>query len=158
MKQKGSGFFASSTYFALLLFPILLLIIIVLLRNKIQSNAADIVGMKNKKAAKMAKKRLANANNLLKLGKKEEFYEELVRALWGYVSDKLSIPTSILTKDNVSEELSKKAIDTSITEKLLDTIGQCEFARYAPSGDTETLMNDTYKNAESLIITIENHI
>ena len=158
INKNKLAFFGSSRFYVFLVLPILLLLIIILLRNKIKANAADIVGMKNKKAAKMAKKRLAIANNLLKSGDKDIFFEELVRALWGYVSDKLSIPTSELTKDNVAVELAKKQIDADITENLLKTIEQCEFARYAPSGDTEAMMNDTYKNAELLIITIENKI
>ena len=69
----------------------------------------------------------------LKENKKEEFYDEVLRALWGYLSDKLSIPQSDLTKDNVETELAKYGVDESLTNEFMDILNTCEFARYAPS-------------------------
>ncbi len=158
LKEKSNSFLNSGGFFAALLTPFVLFPIILIIRKKRQSDFADVVGMKNKKAAKLAKKRLSTAQTLMKAGEEEKFFEELIKALWGYLSDKLRIPTADLTKDNVAEILTQQGVEEAISSSLLKTMEECEFARYAPIGDIGEMMKDTYAKAESLIITIENKI
>jgi hypothetical protein len=93
---------------------------------------------------------------LLKAQNKELFYTELLKTLWGYVGDKLVLPTAELNKENVSEKLQAHAIDEATVEKLLRLLNDCEFAQYAPSDSEETSMQGLYDRSADLIGTIEN--
>ena len=118
---------------------------------------ANIARMRTKKANKVAVKRLKVAKKLLGQNKKDEFYDELIKALWGYLSDKLNIPVSRLTKDNVAQELSHKGVNTELIEELHNVLGEVEFARYAP-GDSNAAMDNVYKMAIDVIGKMENKI
>ena len=118
---------------------------------------ADIALVRTKKANKMAVRRLKNAGKLMKENKKEEFYDEVLRALWGYLSDKLSIPQSDLTKDNVEIELAKYGVDESLTNEFMDILNTCEFARYAPSQASDA-MDKLYELTVDAIGKMENTI
>ena len=118
---------------------------------------ADIALVRTKKANKMAVRRLKNAGKLMKENKKEEFYDEVLRALWGYLSDKLSIPQSDLTKDNVETELAKYGVDESLTNEFMDILNTCEFARYAPSQASDA-MDKLYELTVDAIGKMENTI
>lgn len=100
--------------------------------NQIQLNNNKTL-LKNKNATKVAQKRLKLAKKYLTENQLNQFYEELSKALWGYVSDKLSIPFSDLTKDLVKDKLTKLNVNEDTITMLLVTIDDCEFARYAPS-------------------------
>ena len=97
--------------------------------------------VRTKKANKMAVKRLKNAVKLMQEQNKEAFYEEILRALWGYLSDKLNIPQADLTKDNVEVELAKYGVDELLTKEFMDILNTCEFARYAPSQASDAMIN-----------------
>ncbi|MEE4196131.1 MAG: BatD family protein [Bacteroidales bacterium] len=128
---------ALAVFFAILFFR----------RKKIKENA-DIKRLRNKKASKYARKRLKNAARLMKQKQDEAFYDELAKALWGYISDKLSIPVANLSKDSAREELQEKKVDPDSVNRLLDIIDRCEYARYAPvTEDTkmDTLYNDAIR-------------
>lgn len=83
-----------------------------------------------------------------------EFYDEIFRALWGYLSDKLSIPVSILNKENVAGAFKAKKVDQELSDNFINTLNDCEFARFAP-GEKEDRMADIYQKALDTIITIE---
>jgi hypothetical protein len=117
---------------------------------------ANISLVKNKKASKVAKKRLAEANKYLKNSEKEKLYEELSKALWGYISDKLSIPVSELTKDKAATKLRELKVAEELSDKLLKTIDHCEYARYAPGAEGD--MQTTYKDSEDVIVALEGKI
>ena len=97
------------------------------------------------------------AGKLLAENKKNEFYDEVLKALWGYTSDKLSIPVSQLSKDNIEAELTKYGVSAELIQEFLDALNQCEFARYAP-GDESEAMDKVYTSAINVISKMENSI
>lgn len=137
--------------------PILLTaILFVVFRKQIQANS-DIVRVKNKKANKMAQKRLKKAQQYLKEQRQDLFYDEVLRALWTYLSDKLAIPTSNLNRENVSVELERCGISSDLIKRSLHIIEQCEYARYAPVSG-ENPMGDLYAEAVQLISDLDGKI
>jgi uncharacterized protein with ATP-grasp and redox domains len=118
---------------------------------------ANLTKVRTKKANKTATKRMKAAGKLLAENQREAFYDEVLKALWGYVSDKLSIPVSQLSKDNIEEELTKYGVDADLTKTFLDALNECEFARYAPGNAGET-MDKVYATAVDVISRMENRI
>jgi hypothetical protein len=118
---------------------------------------ADITAYRGKKANKVATKRLKKAAKLLKAGKTNEFYDEVLRALWGYVGDKLAIPVEQLTRENISEKLATRKVSEETIGKFIEALDECEFARYAP-GDPAVAMEHTYDKASEAIENIENNV
>lgn len=155
--SKENIFFGSFMYYLWYLIPALLFIIFFFIYRKQVKENSDIALVRTKKANKMAVKRLKNAGKLLKENKKEEFYDEVLRALWGYLSDKLSIPQSDLTKDNVAFELSKYGVEEGLIQEFMDILNTCEFARYAPSQGSDT-MDKLYDRTVDAIGKMENTI
>lgn len=135
--------------------PLLLFVLIYLFNQKRIKENADIGKVKNKRANKVARKRLKRSAILLKKDDQEGFYEELSRALWGYVSDKLSIPPSQLTKDNVRTILLESGGEASASEEFLNILDTCEYARYAPQND-HSERDQMYKTTLSTISQLEN--
>ena len=113
--------------------------------------------MKNKNANKVAVKRLKLAGKSLKEHKSTEFYEEMLKAIWGYLSDKLNIPTSELTKGNIEEKLSAKGVDKELISNFIRITEDCEFARYAPSQQNDS-MDKIYDATVTAIGKMENSI
>lgn len=157
LAKPGDYFFFSLGYWLCYIVPFLMFIAYILLHYKQMKENADISRMRTKKANSTAVKRLKVARKLLKENNKAEFYDEILKALWGYVSDKLSIPVSRLTKDNVAAELSAKSVGKEIISELENVLGECEFARYAP-GDAAAAMDNVYKKAMEIIDKMENSI
>ena len=93
---------------------------------------ADTRLMRRKRASKLARKRLKRAKTLMAAGDSNGFYAELSDAMWGYLSDKLNIPGSELSKDNISAELDKFGVEQSLRDATMDLLNKCEFAQYAP--------------------------
>jgi len=122
---------------AYLIFSLLFIALLVLFKT-IRKNNADTVRVKHKKANKMAKKRMKIAYSLLKQAHNEQFYEEVLNALWGYLSDKLNLPASQHKRDNVKEILREQQVDEVLITEMNDLLDMCEFARYAPSAVTES--------------------
>ena len=113
--------------------------------------------MKTKKANKVASKRLKIAGKYLKNHDKEHFYDEVLKAVWGYLSDKLSLPISELTKDNVASELEKYGAHADLIAEFNDILGRCEFAQYAPSQSNEA-MDELYSQTIEAIGKMENTV
>ena len=113
---RDEMFFGSLAFYLCYIIPVVLFVIFFIIYRKQVKENANIALVRTKKANKTAVKRLKNAGKLLKENKKEEFYDEVLRALWGYLSDKLSIPLANLTKDNVEAELAKYGVDESFGE------------------------------------------
>ena len=95
--------------------------------------------------------------HLAKENKKNEFYDEILKTLWGYMSDKLSIPVSQLSKENIAAELEKKGVNEELVKELHDVLNEGEFARYAP-GDAGAAMDKVYNMAIEIISKMENSI
>jgi len=136
--QKFDTFIITKSIYWLLFFSLIVLFITtaILLRKYIQKQS-DIAYVKLKNASKVSTKRLKKAQKLLKEKQIEQFYVELLQALWGYISDKFNIPTSELTRQNVAEKLNKINVENTKIDNLISTIDICETARYTPSLITE---------------------
>ena len=148
-------FFGSVGYLMSLLIPFAAFVaLLVIFRNRAIDNA-DLVKMKGKKANKIATKRLRQANKLMLAGKTNEFYDEVLRALWGYVGDKLNMPAEKLSRENISEKLQSHNVDDNTISKFLSAIDDCEMMRFAP-GNPEGNMNKTFESAMTAIMEIEN--
>lgn len=155
--RRDDVFFGSFLYYLAYIVPaILFVIFFILYRNQIKENS-DLAKVRIRKANKMAIKRLKNAGKLMQEKKKEAFYEEILKALWGYLSDKLSIPQADLTKDNVEAELAKYGVDELLTKEFMDILNTCEFARYAPSQAPDA-MDKLYELTADAIEKMENTI
>ena len=111
---------------------------------------SNIALMRNKRASKVAKRRLKKAEVFLKKKDKENFYNEVLRSLWGYFSDKLSIPGADLTKRNIGAELSDYGVDETLIDKFMKILETCEFARYAPV-ESSAAMDEIYEETSDAI-------
>jgi hypothetical protein len=156
--RKSTGAILSDRLFymgyAISLFLFLLFLFI--RREHIRRNA-DIIAVKNRKAAKIAGKRLKDASGCLKRGENDRFYEEILKGLWGYLSDKLNIPVSVLTRNNAVTALKEKGIGEEEIKNLTDILDTCEYARYSPSG-SGLEATQIYEVASRFIRSLENSI
>lgn len=148
-------FFGSVGYLMSLLIPFAAFVALLVIFRKRAIDNADLVKMKGKKANKIATKRLRQATKLMLAGKTNEFYDEVLRALWGYVGDKLNMPAEKLSRENISEKLQSHNVDDNTISKFLSAIDDCEMMRFAP-GDPEGNMNKTFESAMTAIMEIEN--
>jgi len=153
-KEEGKYLINSATGWVIYFLPLLIALILFIIFRKYAKDHADVVMVKNRKANRMATKRLKLAQKLLREGNKERFYEEVMKALWTYLSDKLNIPVAELTKDNVAGVLIASKVEEAQIVRLKDILETCEFARYAPaSGQSE--MGNLYEDAIEIITTLD---
>ena len=157
LQQESDMMYGGWNFVLAYIIPLLLgVVLFVVFRKQIRLNA-DEVRVKNKRANKMAQKRLRVAQRYMKEQRKDLFYDEVLRALWSYLSDKLAIPTSHLTRDNVSVELERHAVDADLIAHVLHVIELCEYARYAPvMGDNP--MGELYAETVQLISDLDGKI
>lgn len=153
----GDFFFGSVAYWAIIVVLLAVFAFLFYSFRKTVLMRSDIVGMKRNNANKIATRRLRRADELMLKGKSSEFYDEVMRALWGYVSDKLNIPVEHLSSDNISEKLSTLGVDDNTINKFTGALHECEFERYAP-GDTKGNMDRTMESAMTAIMEIENSL
>lgn len=132
---------------------VLFLAAVLTLRRRAAANA-DTAGRRGRKANKVAAKRLKKARKLMEHKDSKAFFEETMKALWGYVADKLSIPVSELNRDNVRDTLSTRGVDAELTDRFIRALDDCEFARFAP-GDPAATMDKIYASAEEVINQME---
>lgn len=125
-------------------------------REHIRRNA-DITAVRNRKAGKVAGKRLREASACMKRGEMDRFHEEILKAIWGYLSDKLNIPVSDLTRNNAVAALKEKGIQEDILDNLAKILDSCEYARYSPSA-SGTEAAAIYEGASGFIRAVENSI
>lgn len=150
-------FYGSFGYWTSLLVPLITFIVLLVVFRKRALENADIVKVRSNKANKIATKRLKKAQQLMSHGKQSEFYDEVLRALWGYVSYKLNIPVEKLSRENITENLEMHSVNISTIDKFTQALDECEFERYAP-GDAAGNMNKTFNSAMTGIMEIENAI
>ena len=156
--QTGdSAFFGSRRYWAYYIGSLLAFIILAVAFRRYMVANADLVGRRGRKASKAATKRLKVARKLMQQNDATAFYEETMKALWGYVSDKLNIPVSELSKDNVRGKLTDRNISETLITQFLTTLDDCEFARFAP-GDPAATMDKIYSSAEEVINKMEGEL
>ncbi|MBR5456650.1 MAG: protein BatD [Bacteroidaceae bacterium] len=156
-KKEHTTLFGSTTYVLLYIIPLLLFIAYIIVYRRKMAENANLTLVRTKKANKVAVKRLKIANRLLKENRKNEFYDEILKTMWGYMSDKLSIPVSQLSKENIAAELAGKGVDASLIDDMQDVLNEGEFARYAP-GDAGATMDKVYSRAMDVISKMENSI
>lgn len=128
------------------------LILLIVLRKQIKENA-DITRVRYKRANKVAQKRLKAAAAALKANDSNAFYAAIEQAAWTYLSDRLSIPTADLNKENIAALLAQKGVSEALIKDVKDVLSTAEFARYAPS--TDHAMDDLYKATTNLINNLE---
>ena len=157
LRDKDHFFYGSFVYYIWYVIPLVLFIIIIIAGRKKALENANLAKVRTKKANKIATKRMKAAGALLSQNKKEAFYDEVLKALWGYISDKLNIAVSDLSKDNIEYELSKYGISDDLIKEFIETLNQCEFARYAPGNENEA-MDKVYSMAVDVISKIEDSI
>ena len=156
VNQQGVGefFFGSVVYWiSLALMAIVFISLFVIFRQRAIENA-NVTKRRAGKASKMAAKRLKKASRLMSDNKPGEFYDEVLRALWGYVGDKLNIPVEQLSHDNISQRLSDRLVGEETIAQFMGALDECEFERYAP-GDPKGNMNKVYEKAMTAIVEIE---
>ncbi|MEI6817593.1 MAG: BatD family protein [Bacteroidota bacterium] len=155
--RKGDEFFGSFGFYSLFLSPIFLFIGFLVYYRKNQELQKNVTLLKSKKATKLARKRLSLAKDLLTKNNREQFYEEVSKATWGYLGDKLSIPLSALSKETISEVLQSRGINETLQGQFTELLNKCEFARFAPS-NTSGQMQEVYDEAITLITKMEGEL
>ena len=157
LRPKGDFFFGTVGYYLCYLIPLLLFVVFaVIYRQKALENA-NVAKVKTKNANKVATRRMKLAGKLLAENKKNEFYDEVLKALWGYISDKLSIPVSQLSKDNIEAELTNYGVQEALIAEFIGVLNECEYARYAPGNENEA-MDKVYSASVEVISKMENSI
>ena len=153
-RMLGDTFFASTAYWTILVVLLGIFVTLFVAFRQRAIDQANVVKMRGKRANKVAIRRLRTAAKLLKANKQNEFYDEVLRALWGYVGDKLNIPVAELSRENISQRLGDRQVDGETIKLFIGALDECEFARYAP-GDAHGNMNKVYEAAIEAITYIE---
>ncbi len=116
---------------------------------------ADVAGRRNARASKVARKSLREAVCFMKSRQPERFYEAMLKAMWGYLGDKLSIPVSQLTRQNISQTLADRGVGEDVAGRIINVLDQCEMARYTPDSSSEASVEAVYNEATSSINELE---
>jgi len=154
---SGQHFFGTAGYFLWYIFPSLLFIVFFIIYRKQAAENSNIALIRTKKANKVASRRLKTAAAYLKDNKQEQFYDETLKAVWGYLSDKLNIPVAALTKDNVEANLTQSGAGEDIINQFREILDTAEFARFAPAQGSGA-MDELYKKTVDAIDKMESTI
>lgn len=157
LRHLNNFFFGSAIFYLLYIAGLLVFASIMVVQRKRARENADVALMRNRKANKIVRKHLKAAALCVKKNDKDQFFETLLKAFWGYLSDKLTLPLSELSRDNARSTLSSCQVEPEIIDDFIQVVDTCEMARYAPSAVTESI-DDLYKKAEKLIGTFEKQI
>ena len=156
LRSERVPFIFSAAYWILLLGVLALFTMIYVALRKQIRESQNVALVRGKRANKVAVQRFRAAKRYMEEQNRHAFYEEMLRALWGYMSDKFNIPVANLTKENVREELHKRGVSSEDSQRFTDIITQCDEAQYSP---VETArMNDVYSEGVNLISRIESVI
>jgi len=157
LKPKGSSFYGTFEFYSIFILSAIGFAVFYVLNRKKIEESKNLTLVKNKRANKVALKRLKEASIFLKNNQAEKFYEAVIKALWGYLSDKLSIPVADLNREKASSNLLEKGIEPEVVAELMKIIDDCEFARYAPAAFSGT-MKDVYDGAAKVMGIFEKQI
>lgn len=152
--SRGHFFVGSVLFWILVVALFVVAVVLWAALRHLAARRADVVGSKNRKATKMALKRLQLANTFLKQNLYTAFYEELHKALLGFISDKLNIPSAELSRERITEALAEGGVAPSLTETFIGILDACEYARYAPTAGNEA-MAAHYTSALDVISSID---
>lgn len=139
--KEKDPIFGTWTGWLIYLIPLLVTLILYFLFRKQAKDNANIGLIKNRKANTVAQKRLKLAKKLLNEGNKDKYYEEVIKAVWTYLSDKLSIPVAELSKERVVAELETREVRSELSAEFIQILNTCEFARFAPNSGQEEMGN-----------------
>jgi len=154
VKEKGKIIFGTPLFFLAHAGLIaLFLLVYVLVRYSAKRNA-NVILLRNRRANKLAKKRLKLAGSEMRANNAKGFFEEVLKALWGYMSDKLSIPVSELSQENIRQSIEEKTIDKKLIDEFVELVDTCEYAQYAPSAKSVSL-EDIYRKSIKIISKLE---
>ena len=132
-QPKGKHFYGTTGYWLCFIIPFVAFAVLIIVYRKQVAESANMAKVKTKKANKVANRRLKIAKQKMQQNDKAVFYDEVLKALWGYLSDKLNMPVSELSKDNIASKLADCQVPGTLIEEYIALINECEFARYAPS-------------------------
>lgn len=156
-RPKGQFFFGTTSYWLWYIIPLAAFIVLMIVYRKQAIENANIAKARTKKAGKVATRRLKVAKKMMAEKDKAGFYDEILKAIWGYLSDKLNMPQAELSKDNIATELAARQVSESTIGECSTLLSECEFARYAPSlsGSSE---EQIYDKAATLMNKLESEI
>ena len=158
LSEQGKFFFGSPLFWILAALPFLFLGGAVIYRNQqLKNGSIDLTLLKSQKAQKVATEKLAQAEHFMKENNSRGFYDEISKASFGYVCDKLNIPLSELSKANVQEKLQSLNVTPQYIDEFIKIIKTCEMALFAGM-DNSAAMQDTYQNAKEVIVKIEEEL
>lgn len=157
LKIIGETFYGSNLFYLIYLISSVLFVVLYLVYRKKARENANIALMRNKKANRVASKRLKSAATYMKQNNNEAFHEAILKAFQGYLSDKLGIPFAELNRENSVAKLQEKNVEELVIIDLNEVIDQCEFARFAPSEGSEA-RHELYKKAEKIMSKLEKQI
>lgn len=150
-------FFSTPLFWLAFIFPVVAFILFLVIWQKELKKRSNVALMRNRKATGIARKRLKAAEHYLKSGNQAAFCNEISNALWGYISDKFNIPRSALSMESVTDALQKKNIKDELLTKFVNSLNNCEFARFAP-GDKSQVMGNLYTEALEVITQTEQEL
>ena len=156
-QPKGKCFYGTTGYWLWYIIPFMAFVVLVVVYRKQAMENANVAKQKTKKASKVANRRLKVAKQKMRENDKAGFYDEVLKALWGYLGDKLNMPVSELSKDNISAKLSECGVSEELIQEALAIVGECEFARYAPTL-SGSRVEDIYAKVDDLMDKLESAI
>ena len=157
LHQQGDDFFGTWKYWAAYLLPFVLFILLMVLGRKRMKANANVALSRGKKANKVALRRMKAAKKLLDAHDTGKFYDEVLRALWGYVGDKFNMSQESLNKENIEQSLASRNVPEEQVQQFMKVLNDCEFARYAP-GDVNENMENVYNSAIDAISKMEDNL
>jgi hypothetical protein len=157
LEKTANLLVSKRSFYSLYAIALLAFLIVLFVRREHIRRNSDITAVRNRKAGKVAAKRLNEASICMKRGENDRFFEEILRAVWGYLSDKLNIPVSDLTRTNALSALHEKGVDELRITELVEILDKCEYARYAPSSGSSEVPT-IFEGASRFIRSIENTI
>lgn len=157
LHQRGDTFFGTWKYGLAYLLPLLIFGLVIVLGHKRMKANANVALSRGRKANKVAFRRMKAAQKLLDAHDTGKFYDEVLRALWGYVADKFNMSQETLNKENIAQSLQERQVPEENINQFLKVLNDCEFARYAP-GDPNENMENVYNSAIDAISKMENNL
>jgi hypothetical protein len=157
LRIKGTTFYGTPFFYGIYAGSTLLFLALFIIYRKKARENANVALMRNKKANRLATKRLKAAAGFMKKNENEAFHDAILKAFWGYFSDKLGIPVANLNRESALEGLRKRNVEEELISDFVEITEQCEFARYAPSGGSEA-RSELYKKAVSTMSRLEKQI
>ena len=157
LHQPGDTFFGTWKYGLSYLLPLLIFVIVLIVGRKQMKANANVALSRGRKANKVALKRMKTAKKLLDTHDQNRFYDEVLRALWGYVGDKFNMSQESLNKENIEQSLASRQVPAEQIQQFIKVLNDCEFARYAP-GDANENMGNVYNSAIEAITKMEDNL